>query len=86
MMTPSEFAIERIRAYAKENNIAKSRLAVDSELDDKTLKNIFDESWNPQFKTMRQIEAKIPEEYKPDLANLNTLKDSVKPLNKRGSK
>lgn len=57
-------AIKRIRAYAKANNITKSRLALDAGLSDRALKDFWTEAWNPTLESLRKIEGLIPPSFK----------------------
>lgn len=67
----SKEVIEKIRGYAKDNNIAKSNLAIRAGLPDKTLANFWEDSWNPTIKTLQKIESVIPQNYRPLSTNLN---------------
>lgn len=50
-------AIARIRAWAAERKIPKSRLALDAGLHANTLRGFDGSDWNPQQDTLRKLEA-----------------------------
>ena len=60
-------AIERIRAFARANQIPKSRLALLAGMRDTVLRNFDKDSWNPTAETLRRLESLIPEEFQPSV-------------------
>lgn len=60
-----ESAIARIRAFAREREWTKTRLAREAGLPDTTLRAFRDPAWNPTADTLRKLEAVIPEGWSP---------------------
>ena len=55
--------ISRIRAYALFRDWKKSRLATEAGLNDTTLRDFDDPTWNPRAKTLRKLESIIPADF-----------------------
>jgi len=64
-MLATDFAIKRIRAYAKEKGWRKSRLATEAGLSDTTLRDFDKEGWNPSVRILREVESVVPETFMP---------------------
>lgn len=56
MKISTQNLIDRIRQQAIKNKLTKSGLAKQAGLDNKTLKDFWDNSWNPTAETLRKIE------------------------------
>lgn len=58
--------IRRIRAFARFKGWNRNRLATEAKVAESTIRQIFDDGWNPRADTLRQLEAVIPAEFVPD--------------------
>ena len=63
--SPVDSILNRYRAFARSTDWGIYRLAKQAGLADRTLKDIFSESWNPTSATLRKIEAVIPAGWHP---------------------
>jgi DNA-binding XRE family transcriptional regulator len=63
VMNTTSDVIARIRGFAEDRRLTKSALAGMAGLNDKTLKNFWDDCWNPTRKTMIALERLIPVDF-----------------------
>lgn len=56
-------SIERVRAFARQERISKSRLASMAGMRDTTLRGFWDAGWNPRVHTLRRLEAIVPVDF-----------------------
>lgn len=77
MRTDISKIIHRLRSYALTKNLKKSRLALDAGLDNKTLKDFWNESWNPTARTIKKLEELVPEGFIP-AHSLTEINEEVK--------
>lgn len=64
MIATTQASIDRIRAFARENRISKSRLARLAGLRDTVLRDFWEDDWNPRLETLRKVEAVVPEDFR----------------------
>jgi hypothetical protein len=62
-MNTTSDVIARIRGFARGRKLTKSALAGLAGLADKTLKDLWDDCWNPTVKTLVALEGVIPADY-----------------------
>lgn len=55
--------IQRIRAFARFNGWNRNRLATEASVAESTIRQIFDDSWNPRADTLRQLERIVPADF-----------------------
>jgi ribosome-binding protein aMBF1 (putative translation factor) len=70
-MKVHEYYLHLLRCYAREKNLSKSKFAQEANLDTKTLKLFWEKDWEPTLKTLKKLEAIIPETFKPQLPSVN---------------
>lgn len=58
-------AIQRIREFRKETGINRHAFAVNADVAEKTVRNIDDDDWNPNLRTLRRLESIIPDDFTP---------------------
>lgn len=62
-MRPIDQSIHRVRAFAASQGWTKTRLAREAKINDTTLRDFDEPSWNPTARTLRQLEEIIPPDY-----------------------
>jgi len=73
-MIHTDYAIARIRAYLKENGMAKFRLAVLAKVPEGCTREVNKKTWNPTAKVLRKIEGVIPDDFTPPIEILGEKK------------
>lgn len=62
----SSYALDRLRAYARQKGWKKSRFAKEAGLSDTVLRDFDKPDWNPTIDTVRRLEAIIPVDFQPE--------------------
>jgi len=58
-------SIQRIRAFAASMKWSRNRIATEAGIAESTIRNIFEDDWNPRVETLRQLEKVIPDDFTP---------------------
>lgn len=66
-MIYTDYAIARLRAFLNQTGVAKSRLAINAEVAEGSVRDVHDPEWNPTAETLRRLEKAIPEEFVPEI-------------------
>ena len=62
-MMNTDKIIDRVKAFAANENLNKSQLAALAGIGDTTLRNLDKPNWNPTVKILRKLEAVIPSDF-----------------------
>lgn len=77
-------AIKRIRAFRKEQGLAKFRLAVMAGVPEGCLRNMDKPEWNPTLDTLKAIDAIIPKDFDLTTKQHSKPKHSLLPATSAG--